>query len=423
MRKQLITILAFVAFGGVAGAAVDDAARVLDLYKRFTYLNVTTHEAREQFEAVKINGGFNPKNTMQNVDPEWIPGWSQLSLTDETQTAILQAAINRTWTAKVHEDYKQYRAAWAEIEQQLRPQLERANAIPGYYERAVALRKLLEDTQAAAKVRKVFYPPGYAPATVGFTDEIVRAMVALHNDKKADIVLGAYLKSAGVNLADYAKYGRGYAADEVEQDLFTAPAVKVGTQITAPLPMLREYGHAFKVVRWPVSKDRVAEVDQIRDKAVAAETSAHNPAIEVQHVIDFDTAEQPDAADPKLRHVGGEINGWGPVTVTKAGKGALELESSKQNDVPYNCHWDGSYDSRGEKNMNCKHRIEKLVRDFTVHTTGAIPEGLELQKGDVVEMYADLESNKDTKTKSTYQMTLRVLVSAKRGKEAIAQYW
>jgi hypothetical protein len=425
-KRPLITILTLVAFGGVVGATVDDAARTLDLYKRYTYLNVTTHEAREQFEQVKITGGFNPKLKMQNVDPEWIPGWNDLSLTDETQTAVLQAAINRTWTAKIHEDYQQYRAAWADIEKQLRPELERANAIPGYYERATALRKLLEDTRAAAKAHNVLYPAGYAPATVGFQDEIVRAMISLHNDAKTEVLLGAYLKSAGVNLADFTEHGRGFAPDEVEQDLFTAPAVKVGTTVTPPLPRMNEYGHAFAAVKWPVSKERRAEIEKVSSQLVADETTAHTPAHVVQHIVELDSAETPDAADPKLRHVIGGLGltGFGPVKVTKVGKGAVELESVDKHQVPYNCKWTGDWDANGEKVMSCHYRSETWVRAFTVSTAGAaVPEGLELQKGDVVELYADLDSTKAGKDKTTFHMMLRAVVSVKRGDKEIASYW
>src|SRR5690349_15803872 len=97
-----LTILGVLAT--TAAANPDGIARTEDLYKRFTYTNVTSHEADRIFSDLKIPTGFNPRNKMKNLDPEWIPGWDGLQLTDETKTAVLQAAINRTWTAKVHKD-------------------------------------------------------------------------------------------------------------------------------------------------------------------------------------------------------------------------------------------------------------------------------------------------------------------------------
>src|SRR5258706_13219164 len=90
-----------------APARADDAVdRTLDLYKRFTYTNVTSSEADAIFSSMKISSSFNPRNKLKNPDPEWIPGWDAMTLTDETKTAMLQAAINHTWMAKVHDDYK-----------------------------------------------------------------------------------------------------------------------------------------------------------------------------------------------------------------------------------------------------------------------------------------------------------------------------
>ena len=101
----------------------DNAKRTRDLYQRFTYTNVTAPDATTLFSQMGIAGNFNPAREMDNVDPTWIPGWDALSLTDEVQTAVLQAAINRTWQVHAHAEYKKYRTAWAAIEQELRPQL------------------------------------------------------------------------------------------------------------------------------------------------------------------------------------------------------------------------------------------------------------------------------------------------------------
>src|SRR4051812_30858641 len=166
LMRQLLFTIATLSLSVHTAHAGPDEDRTIDLYKRFSYTNVTTTEAQAQFHQMGITSGFNPKRTMQNPDPEWLPGWNNLQLTDETQTAILQAAINRTWTAKIHEDYKRYRDAWAAIEKDFRPELERAAALPGYYAPATALAKLLADVRKAAGDKKVLYPAGYQPATV-----------------------------------------------------------------------------------------------------------------------------------------------------------------------------------------------------------------------------------------------------------------
>lgn len=419
--KRFLTISLLLAGVGLSLAEPDDAARTVDLYKRFTYTNVTSTEAREIFKSVHIHDTFNPRLKMQNPDPEWLPGWAALQLTDESQTAVIQAAINRTWTARVHADFKRYRDAWAAIDKQLRPELERASAIPGYYARGAALAKLLADARKAAEAQKVLYPAGYAPAYVGFVDDIITAMAELHHHARTEFMLDAYLDKVGVDRREVGGNGRAFAADDVERDLFTAFARKSATLDTPPLPVMAEYGKAFAAVKWPTSPARDAEIAKIRQQLVAERASSLG--IPERHIPPlFDTSDAGDPADPKLRRVASPGGNYGPLVVTKVTGHAVELALAYHNSIPYNCKYTGRLDAQGDREQQCQYREIKTAHALAI-TFAELPAGVELKKGDEVTCYADLESKQETKTKVSYKLVGRALVSVARDGKPLAVSW
>lgn len=63
-------------------------------------------------------------------------------------------------------------------------------ASANYYPAAAALVKLLGAVRKKAEADKVLYPAGTAPATVGFVNDIVRAMVELHRKARRELAKG-----------------------------------------------------------------------------------------------------------------------------------------------------------------------------------------------------------------------------------------
>jgi hypothetical protein len=413
---------------GVAGAARadDNAARTADLYKRFTYLNVTAPDADRIFSDLKIQSGFNPRNKMKNLDPEWIPGWDSMSLTDETKTAILQAAINRTWTQKVHKDYARYRAAWAALDKQFRPELERA-AAGGYYASSAALAKLHDDVRKKADAEKVFYPPGTAPATVGLVNDIVRAMVDVHRKARVEFLLDGYLKKQGLSLADFQAAGRPFAADAVERELFTAFSQGKGNLETPPLPTLREYGKAFAAVKWPV-KAKAKEARAAVGKLIEANAAALRPQTRLARVSGLFTGDLGDPSDEKLRWIDPPVGGtdhFAPLLVTKVDRKGnavvAVLETRYDQSTPYACKDTKTLDTTGSGKLyvqDCKYKHTITTHTLEV-TFPELPGGLELAKGDQVALYADLDSRAEAKNAVKYKLTARALASVSRGGTAV----
>ncbi len=428
-RLPSLLALALALVLGVSGAARadDNAARTADLYKRFTYLNVTSPDADRIFSDLKIQSGYNPKNKMKNLDPEWIPGWDSLALTDETRTAILQAAINRTWMQKVHKDYARYRAAWAALDKQFRPELERATSAGGYYASTAALAKLYDDVRKKADAQKVFYPPGTVPATVGLVNDIVRAMVEVHRKARVELLLGAYLKKVGLNLADFQAAGRPFAADAVERDLFTEFSQGKGNLETPPLPRLREYGKAFAAVRWPV-KDKAASAKKAAARLIEANAAALAPTLKYTRVAGLFTGDQGDPADEKLRWIDPPLGGtdhFDPLLVAKVErKGSAVvavLETKYDQSTPYACKDTKTLDTTGSGRryvQDCKYKHTITTHTLEV-TFPELPEGLELAKGDQVALYADLDAKTPGKNAVKYKLTARALATVKRGGKAV----
>ncbi|NVB78859.1 MAG: hypothetical protein HOV81_10725 [Kofleriaceae bacterium] len=408
--------------------ADDNAARVADLVKRFTYMNVTSPDANRIFSDVGISSTFNPRTKMANPDPTWIPGWDKLELTDESQTAVLQSAINRTWTAQVHKDYARYRAAWAKIEKDLRPELDRARALPGFYARTAALVKLYDDVRKRAEGDKVFYEGKAAPATVGFVNDIVVALVAAHRDAKLEFRMNDFFGKHGIYLAEFIERGRPFATDAVERELFTAFSEDYGNLDTQALPTMRQYGHAFELIKWPTVKN-AADAKREAAKLVEANAAELRPKTTLTGGIPSLFGDLPNQADPTLRWVNpptGGTDSFSPLTVTKVTKqpsgGVVAVLVTKfDRSEPYACKNTNQLDTTGSGRVwqqACKYK--HTIKTHTMEVTFPdLPEGLELAKGDEVALYVDLDSKKEKKNAIDYKLTARALITVKRGGKAI----
>jgi len=394
----------------------DEAERTLDLYKKYTFKNVTAPDATTQFSKMGIPSTFNPKRKMKNPDPAWIPGWDKLELTDETQTAILQAAINRTWQVYIHAQYAAYRKAWATIETELRPHLAEALAMAEYHTQGAALAKLYKTAMERATASGITPPKEYR--FVGFVGEIVRAMVDLHRSTNNGFRLDAYLGALSISLADVEASSRPYAAEPVERDLYTLAHLR-------DLPALNEYGHAFAAVKWPVD-ERAAKAT--RTKLVTDATATLAEIKRVPNVPSLFDGSSGDDRDPTLRWIGGGSGSIKPVLVTKVsrkgGGTEVELASSTERSIPYGCKDTNQLSTiePGTFVKDCKYKTE--VTRYTLEVTfPALPLGVELAKGDEVQLYGDLVDTKRAKLSAKFTIKARAIASIKRGGKTVATYW
>ena len=398
-----------------AGSSKDaDAAdRTKKLYEALDHTNSGNGtEANELFDKFGIPTGWNPKITMSNLDPEWIPGWDSLTLTDETRVAITQAAINKSWSAQCAADFAEYRGTWKKLETANAAELERLKKTGNYYTRAAGLSALLAKVRKEAEAAKALYPAGYEPANVGLQNDIVAAMVSLHRDSGREYVLAGYLAQNEVSLADYAVRGRAFADDATEKDLFCSAAVKVGTRKTPPLPLIFEMGNGYKAVRWPVSAERTKEVRAQRDALIAKSAPAF--AIEDVRAGDFVNGSS-SQTHPKLYYVyaegGSGMDNDSPFKVTSvkplAGGGlTLGLASTRTRMLPYDCRDTNKVD-RIDPNTgkvvyvkDCKLQKYQTVRAITAELK-EVPPGVEIKTGDSLGFYADVLSRKETVTVNT----------------------
>jgi hypothetical protein len=427
------------AIGG--GATSDADARTRQLYEKLDYTNSGNGtEADELFSKFGIPTGYNPRMHIANPDPEWIPGWDALQLTDESKVAIAQAAVNRTWTARCHQDYAAYRAAWQKIDAENRPELERL-AKGGYYERASGLAALLEKVQKQAADAKALYPAGYEPANVGIVDDIVSAMVALHRDGKREFATYAFLADHKINLTDYREHGRAFADDPTEQDLFCEAATKVGDVAGLyPIPAIAEMGHAYAAVKWPVDSERAKAIHAVRDSLVAKSA----PALDVKEVkvASLVNGDLPDPAEPKLYWVFAEEGQTGldtdspfkvkSVKPLPGGGVSAEIENVRVRTLPYDCRSTGKVDSIDDNGhvsyqQSCKYQhVEETRR--VIAEIRELPAGLKLAPGDIVGFYGDLASRKTETlvntppkkvTRETLNFTVRHLKTVKRGAQVL----
>ncbi len=409
----------------------DDEARTRELSKKLTYANVSDGtSADEIFSAVGVKSGFNPRRSMKNPEPKWILDWDALELTDETKTAIVQAAVNRTWTAKVHADYAAYRKAWKTIEDDARPKLASIMAGQGYYARAQALAELLAEVRQRAEAAKALYDASPTVGKVGLLDDIVRAMAQVHREAKVPFLLDDYAVAHQIDWQGFAEHGRPFAADDaVERDLFTLAAQKMGTFDTPPLPVLFAYGKGLKAVRWPTSDERDAETKAARASLVAESAAAKTVELPKRLSALF-TGDGPDPADPKLRWLG-EAADYTPITVESVasrGEGAeVELATTYEYSTPYDCKTTNQIERIDDNGgvhyvRDCKYKHNKRQHRLTVQFA-ELPPGLELEKGDLVTLYADLEDKRERGEKVTYRMTARALVSVKRDGKDVVRVW
>jgi hypothetical protein len=411
-------------------------ARVQDLVARLSYTNVGRDtSAHHLFNNMQIPSNFNPRAKMQNPVPDFLPGWDGLnpnnapSAVDAVQTAIAQAVVNKTWTAKVTTDYTRFRKAWAAIEKDYAPKLAELEKL-GYYERAAGLAKLYEEVWKRAESEKILYTRGHAaqfydqgksPASVGFLGDIVAAMVAVHRANHMEFMLSDYLRVAKIDLANYAK-ARPWATDDtIERDTFLAFSQEHGNLETPKLPTWDSEGNAFKAVRWPTSDERDKATAAARGELLKASATRFEVG-ELPKTENLLNGAIPDKA--KLYWFeGGNSKLLDPLVVTavKPGKDGgvdVAIKSERRVEIPFDCRR-----QRPQDDVMCfQVKTEKTALAFDVHFA-LLPADVTLTKGDELIFLADFVSVADKKTSKAYKLEGRGIKQVKRAGKPVVAYW
>jgi hypothetical protein len=198
-----------------------------------------------------------------NVDPEWIPGWSNDLSTIELTNALVQGAVNRTWQKQCLADYDDYRQGLAAIEAKRRPQLV-ALGKGNYYERVSGLRTLLGDVLKDAEQKGLKLHSTHPLAWVGLPYEIASATVQLHRDTGHEYALASLVAPVSDKLASFSRFGRPWSEDKtLDRDVFCAYAETSGTHRTPKLPdIVGASPGEDSPARWPVPAARHKEINQ-----------------------------------------------------------------------------------------------------------------------------------------------------------------
>lgn len=335
-----------------------------------------------------------------NVDPEWIPGWSNDLSTIELTNALAQGAVNRTWQKQCFADYDDYRAGWAAIDGKYRPRLEALRKESNYYQQTSGLMSLLSEVEKEAQQKGLALHRSNPIAWVGLPYEITAALFQVHRDTGHEYALTELAKPIDDQVKPFSQFGRPWSADKTfDRDVFCAYAEVSGTHRTPKLPDIGgwEAGRGAPV-RWPVAAERQAEIDKkLQDMEPRAAAAF---AIQPWHIPQLETGTlDREAKAPKLFLTG-------PYTITSAqregAKVVLVGEQQKNEPFNYDCRSTGVIESYDVNNnpvygRNCKVGSQTRIRVAEV-TFGDLPASIQLKKGDEISFYGDLSREDKEKT-------------------------
>ncbi|HVK69578.1 MAG TPA: hypothetical protein VM694_34205 [Polyangium sp.] len=396
--------------GQAAGPKSTDE-ELLELYQSIDYTCCT--QTRASGRAFFQKAGVDTTGLFKrgNVDPEWIPGWSNDLSTIELTNALAQAAVNRTWQKQCFADYEDYRKGWADIEGKHRPRLETLRKQGNYYEQASGLNALLSDVAKEAEQKGLKLPGGHPMTWVGLPYEIGVALFQVHRETGHEYALGDFVKPVGDQVEKFSRFGRPWSEDKTfERDVFCAYAEVSGTQRTPKLPDIGGWEPGRDApARWPIAAERHAEVD--KKLRSLQPTSAAAFAMQEWKVPRLETGtldREPKA--PKLFYTG-------PYTLTsfqrEGAKVVVVGEQRKTEPFNYDCRSTGVIESYDLNNnpvykRDCKVGSKTSIRIAEV-TFADLPASMQLAKGDEITFYGDL--SREEKDKSVKQTPSEVVTS------------
>jgi hypothetical protein len=378
-------------------------------------------------------------------DPVWLARWNINAIDSTSGPYILaQAGINRTWQKQCFDDYAAYRDGWKALDKKYRPNFKAATQISNFYEQRKALNDLFGQITSDAKDQGLELANAHPGRWTGLRWEILVALIKGAQANKVDFALGgeraaaqsSLLPVSNQELGEYMKFGRTAAGDDdFERDAFCDAAGDSGTQRSAKLPMPQAGNIDLSMVEFPVSK---AREKTIKSKLKELEASGR-PTLTEYRIPPLRQGEAlglaaTDKKEPKLYFVGGKIcNGDKCASFvvqsidSNGGQKTLNLLSRTTNGYQSDCRETNkvesiSEDGRLNYERTCGHNGTYHV-DAWAHVTFAdLPSSIPIEKGDEVDLYADLVSSKqspnsggpDQNERTDYTFTGRYLVSAKK---------
>jgi hypothetical protein len=392
--------------GGTAQASGPKSTdpALLELYQSIDYTCCT--ETRASGRGFFQKAGIDETGLFKrgNVDPEWIPGWSNDLSTIELTNALAQGAVNRTWQKQCFADYDDYRKGWAAIDGKHRPRFEALRKQGNYYEQASGLTALLSDVAKEAEQKGLKLHPSHPIAWVGLPYEILSALFQVHRDTGHEYAAAAFVMPMSNQVEASTRFGRPWSEDNTfDRDVFCAHAEVSGTHRTPKLPDIGGWEPGRDApVRWPVGAERQAEIDK-KLRSLQPQSAAAF-ALQPWRVPQLETGtldREPKA--PKLFSTG-------PYTITsvksEGGKVVLVGEQRKTEPFNYDCRSTGKVESFDLNNnpvygRNCKVGSQTRIRIAEV-TFVDLPASIQLAKGDELSFYGDLlREEKDKTVKQT----------------------
>jgi hypothetical protein len=138
-----------------SSSAAVSSQRVSQVYEGFSFGNCTTGDDCPRVFAKAVGADLgangkaptgNPRASMKNPDPEWIPEWDRLPSSDKdahfAYEALALAAVQRTWAASCDAAYKKHKASIDEKLTALDRSIAEKNRNPNPYDRLGGLLAL-----------------------------------------------------------------------------------------------------------------------------------------------------------------------------------------------------------------------------------------------------------------------------------------
>jgi hypothetical protein len=405
---------------GAASAAAPTVAGAADggVASRLTFADVSDgDDANAVFKRMGADKALPQRGA--NPDPTWIPGFAGLSLTDEAKTAVAQAAINRTWTKRAEADFTAWWTAHDPIARAQAADLAKIGADDAatLYTRAAALRIAWARTKAAASAAKL------DPTLLAY--QLAAAAAELHTRAGVPSLTDGFLRSLELDRTSLAKAGRPMADKAAEHDRFIVAAMAgdlTATVGTPALPRLVEYGKAFAAVRWPLD---AAGTEGAREGVAAARTQAQ---AQLAGAADLPSLDHGAAAGSMVILVGeGDDRKSGDFRsdriVAKVAGVSVTLTGRNGRSVPYACKKLLQHDAAGVPSIinDCKYKQEDTSVSITL-VTSALPDGVALQPGDVIDALATMGPTQRGKGTLAVELSGAVLTRVVRDGQVVFAY-
>lgn len=399
------------------------------------YAQLTYSQVKDGDEADRVFNRFGVKTTQNprrggNPDATWIPGWEGLSLTDETKTAIAQAAVNRTWTDRATADFGVFFGKWSKLQAEYGPKIAQTVAGPGtVYTKSKALRELAASLDAAVQAAGLV-PSRESPFVgVGPKFAIAKAAVELHKAAGLDFLTKQYLTSLGVDPGVFAKRGRPFGGLEAERSLFVAAARKGQIPGTPALPVMMAYGKGLDAVRWPTSEaqntaatDAAAKLAEGSAALFGSLPDETPPSLlgklGLQGKTVVHLTNQTTDADSASDH-------YTPATVKEVRGNTVVLTSSWVTFPILRCRapfvkWTDSGERMTIDDCDRTRKVKPVTVEVSLE---ALPPGLTFQVGDQIEAYGDLAAHDQAGAVEVAKLRGRVLMAVKRGGADVYSYF